>query len=125
MMEKKDVRILLAEDEALTALSIKDFLTRQGFEVMEPVSTALKAIEAAQTLKPTIIFMDIRLAGKMDGIEAAAAIRKISPIPIAFMSGYSNKETIERAYKTFPVAFLIKPLILQKLLDTIERYASK
>jgi CheY-like chemotaxis protein len=124
-MDKKKTRILLAEDEALTALSIKDFLERQGYEVLEPVSTGLKAVQAAESQVPDIIFMDIRLAGKMDGIEAAELIHAKSPVPIAFMSGYSNKETIERAYKTFPVAFLIKPIILKKMTDAIERYASR
>lgn len=124
-MSRKNPRVLVVEDEALTALSIAEHLRLHGYDVLETVSTGEQAVKAAETQRPDIIFMDIRLSGKMDGIEAADAIRKIFLVPVAFISGYSNKETIERAYKTSPVAFLAKPLIMQKLIDAIERYALK
>jgi DNA-binding NarL/FixJ family response regulator len=63
----------------------------------------------AKSEKPDILFMDISLSGKMDGIEAAETIARNAPIAIVFMTGYSNQSIIDRASALAPAAYLVKP----------------
>jgi CheY-like chemotaxis protein len=116
------IKILLVEDEFLPAILMKKQLEKQGYEVTQSVSTGENAIISARQNPPDIILMDIRLVGEIDGIEAAAAIKAESDIPIIFITGYDDKEIRERAEKTKPLGFLIKPLeihTLKTILDAL------
>lgn len=101
--------VLLVEDEVILALALKLELRREGLSVSDHVTTGEEAIEAARTNPPDLVLMDIRLAGDMDGIEAAARIRQASPVPICFMSGYDDHETRTRAQSIGPLGYLVKP----------------
>mgnify|MGYP000877125902 CR=1 FL=1 len=70
-------KVLIVEDEAISALLIQKKLAAAGLDVLPPVATGEKAVELALNEKPDIVFMDIRLAGRMDGIEAAGRIRAV------------------------------------------------
>jgi CheY-like chemotaxis protein len=107
---KEKAKILIVEDEIFTALWISDHLKKLGYNVGEPVVTGEDAVKRAAEEQPDLIFMDIRLAGAMDGIAAAEEILSRQNIPIAFITGYSKKEIIERTKKLNPVAYLDKPL---------------
>ncbi len=116
-MEKK---ILLVEDEVITAMLMQKELKDIGYPTVHHVTTGEKAIFFANKNPPDIILMDIRLAGEIDGIDAAEDIKAESDIPIIFITGYDDKEIRERSEKTKPIDFLIKPIdiiVLKTILD--------
>lgn len=107
--------ILIVEDEGIQAMNTKLTLLRMGFEVLPIAMSGNSAVELAQKHKPDLILMDIRLRGRMDGIEAASIIKKSSPVPVIFVSAYADEQTMQRAHQTAPAAFLEKP-VEEKLL---------
>jgi len=103
-------KILIVEDEALTALLLKQSLHLLGYPVCPPVSSGEAAIQVAQTERPDLILMDIRLAGEIDGLKAAQVISAIYATKIVFMSGYSDDEMIAQAQASNAAAYLVKPV---------------
>ncbi len=112
--------ILVVEDEALIALELEDRLIRMGFRVAGVVDTGDKAILAAQTLLPDLVLMDIRLKGKMDGIQAAGRIRDLVNIPVVYLTAHSDKETLGRAKEANAFGYIIKPFEEKALTVAIE-----
>ncbi|HBD95181.1 MAG: hypothetical protein A2015_04750 [Spirochaetes bacterium GWF1_31_7] len=102
--------ILIVEDEAITVMLMKVIIKELGHTVQNAVATGEEAIRIVDTLKPDLIIMDILLAGEMNGIETAAEIRKKSDIPIVYATGYDDCDVKEKAMKTYPIGYLIKPL---------------
>ena len=121
-MKKK---ILIVEDEFLAALVLKRNLKLLGHEVCEPVATGEEAIKSAAREKPDIILMDIRLAGEMDGIEAAQEISSRYQVSIIFTTGYSDQDFMEQVNKLNPVACLIKPVHIPDLVSAINLVLDK
>jgi two-component system, cell cycle sensor histidine kinase and response regulator CckA len=114
-------RVLIAEDERLVARNLERQLRRQGHMVVGLVSTGPEAIQQALQYRPDMILMDIRLRGQMDGIEAAAAIRKDLNVRIAYMSAYIDEATVARAQATQPDAFLHKPFSSSSFLEMLQQ----
>ncbi len=112
--------ILIVEDEAFTAMSLRLELERAGYKVCNILSTGEQAVSFAESNKPDLILMDIRLAGNIDGIEAAEQIKTSQNLPIIFMSGYDDKSSRQRAQKLNPLSYLVKPVTLGDLTDVIE-----
>lgn len=111
------LRILIVEDEAITAMMLKQSLTTSGFEVLGVAATGEDAIIAAKKSQPDLVLMDIRLADDIDGITAAVTIN--NNIPIIFMTAFVDKVTITRAREIRPVAILEKPLNMTELVSLI------
>jgi len=101
-------RILVVEDESITAYDISEGLVDLGYDVLGAVSTGEEAIKKAEELSPDIVIMDIRLKGKMDGIEAAQEIRGRFGIPVIYLTAYSDENTVERAKITEPSGYILK-----------------
>lgn len=120
MERTKKIKILLVEDEAITALAMNMALENMGYATCEPVATGRKALERLPLDEPDVILMDINLTGDMDGIETAHRVRSIGPTPIIFISGYSSNELLERANAIDPVAIFVKPVRPQELQTAIE-----
>ena len=112
--------ILIIEDEVMLSAWLKMQLEDEGYFVCGSFTTGEKAIEFVQNTKPDLILMDINLVGEIDGIEAAEVINIKSKIPIIFMTGYADPEIYERAQKTKPVAYLIKPIEIWDLKPIFE-----
>ena len=118
------IRILLVEDEIMVAMCVEMELTRAGYSFCQRLATGEEAVTIALKESPDVILMDIRLAGDLDGIEAAQQIQETTDIPIIFMTGYPDKAIEERAKKLNPLGFFIKPVrvvTLKPLIDSIER----
>ena len=113
-------RILIAEDQKITAMHLKISLQGFGYEVVGTVSTGAEAIQRANETKPDLILMDIRLDGDLDGIETARAIRERHDIPIVYVTAYSDQDVMERAKLTGPFGYLLKPFSMEGLRTTIE-----
>jgi two-component system cell cycle sensor histidine kinase/response regulator CckA len=101
--------ILVVEDEALIASDIQRTLIREGYEVPTTVATGAAAIEAAAAMNPGLVLMDIKLRGKMDGIEAAREIRARFGTPVVYLTSNSDDATLSRAVETQPYGYVLKP----------------
>lgn len=116
----RNVRVLIVEDEGVTALDIKQSLQHLGYEVIETCDTGEAAIEAALKLVPDVILMDIMLKGPMDGITAAARIRGSREIPIIFLTAFADEGTLGRATHVDPYGYILKPFEEVELRTAIE-----
>jgi two-component system, response regulator PdtaR len=101
-------KILVVEDERITAEDIKSGLESADYEVLDMISTGEEAIEMAGKLQPDLVLMDIKLKGKMDGIEAAGQIKLKYDIPVIYLTAYSDEYTVKRAKKTDHSGFILK-----------------
>jgi PAS domain S-box-containing protein len=123
---KDKVRVLIVEDEFILAINLQESLESLGYTVLDIADSAAAAIEKASQLSPNLILMDIRLRGEMDGIQAAEYIWNHLQIPIIYITGHSDKSTVERATLTSPFGYILKPIKEQELYVAIttalERY---
>ncbi|PWN06930.1 response regulator [Rhodohalobacter mucosus] len=109
-------KVLIVEDDLIIALSAEKMIQRLGLEVLKVVDTGEKAVETALNNKPDIILMDIRLAGEMDGVEAAFRIREeLSKPRIIFVTGNADPGYRTKAEGTGYEAYLVKPIRLEDL----------
>lgn len=115
-----NLKVLLVEDEALTAMYMQKELKREGFTITRTVSTGENAISTALLEKPDLILMDILLGGDIDGIEAASTIQSSNEIPIIFTSGYDTQALLKRASVIKPHIFLIKPIEITELTSVMK-----
>jgi PAS domain S-box-containing protein len=113
-------KILIVEDEVITAMDIKNMLKNFGFDVVGIASTGKDAINKAEEFKPDLVLMDISLKGDMDGIEAAEEIKSLHDIPVVYMSAFTDTNTFERIKFTNPYGFVNKPVSSELLLISIE-----
>ena len=117
----ESISVLIAEDEAILSMYLEMILKRSGFLVVGSVSTGEEAVAVALETKPDAVLMDVRLAGSMDGVDAAQQISSSVCSAIVFMTGYSNEEIRQRAEGIHPFAYLVKPFEKTELLDTLSR----
>ena len=107
---KSPIRILIVEDEMLTALALEMELKHAGYVVCNNVVSGEEAVASAARDHPDVILMDIRLVGELDGIEAAQRIQAAAPIPIIFMTAYKDETLTERVQQLKPLGYLSKPV---------------
>ena len=103
----------------ITAMLLRRYLERWGYEVLGPVSEGDLAISIALEKKPDLILMDILLKGEKDGIKASIEIRKKSDVPIIFLTSHGDKQTKKMTLDTHPAGYLTKPVIDAQLNSTI------
>lgn len=122
-------QILVVEDEALLAAAIKKQLQKMGHHVVAMANSGENAVAQTGTLQPDLVLMDIKLAGVMDGIEAAQQIFTRFQIPIIYLSAYGDEQTIRRAQADYSFGYLKKPFTtaeLQEIIEeTLRKYRSK
>ena len=116
----KPATILIVEDEGIIARDIRQQLVELGYEVVGDTPTGEEAITLTEQLRPSLVLMDIHLAGPMDGIETAQAIRKQWGTPVVFLTAFAGAETLERAKLTEPFGYIIKPFDERYLHTVIE-----
>ena len=117
-MEK--ARVLIVEDQVITAKSIEAMIIDHGMEVIAICKSGEEAILIAEKNIPDIVIMDIKLQGKMSGIETAEAIQEIQTTPIIYLSDYTDKATVRKAKDTHPANYLSKPFSEPDLIRAIE-----
>ncbi len=113
-------KILVVEDEGIVARDIKGTLQNLGYKVSDTVSSGKKAIEKTEEYQPDLILMDIKLQGKMDGIETAHRIHARYDIPIIYLTAYSDEKMLKRAKITDPFGYILKPFSDRELHSSIE-----
>ncbi|MCX8028190.1 MAG: PAS domain S-box protein, partial [Thermodesulfovibrionales bacterium] len=113
-------RIMIVEDEPITALALKTNLEAFGYEVVAVESSGRDAIETCLKVKPDLILMDITLSDDIDGISAVNEITRHLDIPYIYLTAHTDEKTINRAKETAPYGYLIKPIELNRLKHTID-----
>jgi len=120
MARKENAKILIVEDDRNLSRYIKLSMESFGFNTVEIVVSGEEAIQKAKEIEPDIVFMDIVLKGKMDGIEAAQVIKEQLGTPIIYITAYSDIERVKRAKATNPIGYLLKPFQMSDLQQGIE-----
>jgi CheY-like chemotaxis protein len=113
------------EDDMLLSLVQGRIITRLGYEVVAKVVTGEDAIQKIKVLDPDVVIMDINLKGEIDGIEAMSRVRSFSDVPVIFLSGNSDKQTVEQAKKTGHAHFLLKPVSTGDLREPLRRAVNR
>lgn len=112
-------RILIADDESLIRLDLREMLTHLGYEVVADVGDGQAALELARKLRPDIVIMDIQMP-VIDGISAAELLTGEQIAPVVLLTAYSDQELVERAKSAGVVGYLVKPFREAELLPVIE-----
>jgi CheY-like chemotaxis protein len=118
-------RILIAEDEAITATALKSELVSLGYEVVGITDTAEDVVRAAGELQPDVVFMDITLKGVLDGITAAVAIRGRTGAPVVFLTAHADEKTMKRSVFAGPFEYILKPFTRKELQTAVEASLQK
>jgi AmiR/NasT family two-component response regulator len=114
----RGVRILIAEDETIIRLDLRELLERAGFDVCAEAKDGLEAVELARSERPDLAVLDVKMP-RLDGIEAARQILDERPIPIVMLTAYGQDELVSRAVETGVFGYLVKPFREQDLLPAI------
>jgi response regulator NasT len=112
------MRVLVAEDETIIRLDLRDLLERSGFEVCAEARDGEEAVELARSEQPDVAIMDVKMP-KLDGIEAARRILDERPIPIVMLTAYGQDELVQRAAEAGVFGYLVKPFREQDLVPAI------
>src|SRR5207249_1586763 len=101
--------IFIVEDEAIVAADLTSKLRRLGYTVTGATARGEDAVTFVRDRRPDLVLMDIRLAGRMDGIEAADQIRAKYGLPVVYLTAHSDHATLQRAKLTEPFGYITKP----------------
>jgi two-component system, response regulator PdtaR len=112
------MRILIAEDETIIRLDLRELLERAGHEVVAEARDGEEAVELARTHEPDLAVLDVRMP-RLDGIEAARSILADRPIPIVMLTAYGQDELVTRAVEAGVFGYLVKPFREQDLMPAI------
>lgn len=118
-------RILIAEDEAITATALQSELVSLGYKVVGITDTAEDVVRAAGELKPDVVFMDITLKGVLDGITAAVAIRGRTGAPVVFLTAHADEKTMKRSVFAGPFEYILKPFTRKELQSAVQASLQK
>ena len=112
------MRILVAEDETIIRLDLRDLLVRSGFDVVAEARDGEEAVALAREHEPDLAIMDVKMP-RLDGIEAARRILDERPIPIVMLTAYGQDELVSRAVEAGVFGYLVKPFREADLLPAI------
>jgi two-component system, response regulator PdtaR len=112
------MRVLIAEDETIIRLDLKELLERAGFEVCAEARDGAEAVELARSEEPDVAVLDVKMP-RLDGIEAARRILDERPIPIVMLTAYGQDELVSRAVEAGVFGYLVKPFREQDLVPAI------
>jgi len=117
-------RVLIAEDEALIRLDLKEMLEEEGYDVCGEAGDGESAVRLATELQPDLVILDVKMP-VLDGIAAAEQIASARIAPVVILTAFSQRDLIERAREAGAMAYLVKPFQKKDLLPTIEMAVSR
>ncbi len=118
-------RILIVEDERITAEDLAEILKGLNYQVTAVVSSGAEAIREAEENPPDLVLMDIRIKGEMDGAETARILRERFDIPVVYLTAHADRETLEHAKQSRPLGYIVKPFHESELHASVEIALSK
>jgi len=114
------LKIGIVEDELVIGRTILNTLDELGYSHCGPAISYTEALEMLEQDKPDLLLLDIQLAGKKDGIDVAQKLNELYRTPFIFLTANSDGETIDRAKKVRPHAYIVKPFTKEELYAAIE-----
>ena len=112
--------ILIVEDDLIIAEGISDDLIKEGYQVLQICQSGEEALELVEKNLPDLMLMDIRLKGKLDGIQVTERILNKYRVPIIYLSDIKDRQVVKDASKTKPANYLTKPFQTHQLLIAVE-----
>lgn len=112
------IRILIADDEAVVRMDLREMLEESGYEVVGEASNGKRAVELGKELKPDLAILDIRMP-EMSGLECAEILME-EGIATLILTAYTDREFVERAKEAGVLAYLVKPFTKESLVPAIE-----
>lgn len=116
--QETNVRVLVAEDEAIIRLDLAEMLREAGYEVVAEVGDGRQAVDSARELTPDLVVMDVKMP-VLDGISAADEIGRDGIAPVVMLTAFSDKELVERASDAGVMAYVLKPFTIDDLQPAI------
>jgi AmiR/NasT family two-component response regulator len=113
------IRVIIAEDEALIRLDLKEMLEEEGYSVVAEVGDGQQAVDRATELRPDLVILDIQMP-VLDGLSAAEQIASARIAPVIVLTAFSQRELVERARDAGAMAYLVKPFSKNDLVPAIE-----
>lgn len=113
------IRVVIAEDEAIIRLDLKETLEEEGYLVVGETGRGDKAVDLVRELRPDLAILDVKMPG-MDGLEAARLISKDRICGVVILTAFSQKEVVEEARDAGALAYLVKPFQKSDLIPAIE-----
>ncbi len=115
----ESLKVVIADDEALIRLDLREMLTEAGHTVVGEASDGEEAVELAQRLKPDLVIMDVKMP-KMDGITAAGIITERQLAPVLLLTAYSQEDVVAKANSSGVMAYLVKPVREEQLFASMQ-----
>ena len=113
------VRVVLAEDEAIVRLDLKETLEEEGYEVVGDTGRGDHAVDLVAELDPDVVILDTRMPG-LDGIAAASRIAASHDAAVVILTAYSQRDLVDRAIEAGALAYLVKPFQRSELVPAVE-----
>ncbi|MCW5937228.1 MAG: response regulator [Fimbriimonadaceae bacterium] len=113
------MRVLIADDDPIIRLDLKQMLENLGYEVVDEAEDGAAAVEKARALRPDVCVMDVKMPN-MDGIKAAATLTDENVTPVVLLTAYSDRELVEQAKEAGVFGYLVKPFKPGDLAPAIE-----
>ena len=117
-------RVLIAEDEALIRLDLREMLEEEGYDVCAEAGDGRTAVTMAERLRPELVILDVKMP-VLDGIAAAEEIARQRIAPVIILTAFSQRDLVEKAREAGAMAYLVKPFQKKDLLPTIEMALSR
>jgi response regulator NasT len=117
-------RVVIAEDEALIRLDLKEMLEEEGYSVVGEAGDGETAVKLAEELRPDLVILDVKMP-VLDGISAAERIAKEKIAPVLMLTAFSQRELVERARDAGAMAYLVKPFSKSDVVPAIEMAVSR
>ncbi|WP_335939432.1 ANTAR domain-containing response regulator [Streptomyces sp. PTD5-9] len=117
-------RVVIAEDEALIRLDLKEMLEEEGYTVVGEAGDGQRAVELAREHRPDLVILDVKMP-VLDGISAAEKISEESIAPVLMLTAFSQRDLVERARDAGAMAYLVKPFSKSDVVPAIEMAVSR
>ena len=124
LVSKTPFNVVIAEDEALIRLDLREMLEEEGYVVAGEATDGETAVQLAEQLRPDLVIMDVKMPG-LDGISAAERITANQVAPVIILTAFSQRDLVQRASEAGAMAYLIKPFTKADLVPAIEVAASR
>jgi len=123
-VDRGATRVIIAEDEALIRLDLKEMLEEEGFDVVAEVADGESAVRLTRELKPDLVILDVKMP-VMDGIAAAEEIARDRLAAVLILTAFSQRDLVEQARRAGAMAYLVKPFQKHDLLPAVEIAAGR